>query len=501
MKNKVIWLLGAMMVASLFSCSSDDNSITPPPPLTPSITVPEGMQDYFEKNLDFDTSAGEKSITFNANMDWKVEVPQSIDWCRVSPQSGSAGTQDVTIKVSDNDTYDDRSAVLRFSVGDSTKTLIVNQKQLDALTLTADKFEVPREGKTIDIEVKSNIDFTCITCFVPDELKSWMNWYFFKDTRSLVSQHLILTIDANEEYEKREGHIIIKGANKEEVINIYQDGGGCLTLTSNEIAVESKGGIAEVVVNSNFDFDIEMPNVDWLQKVDASMSRAISSHVVKFKVAENKGYEDRCAIVRIFDKNSSLSETVKITQAKRIAIKFDSSSIELLQGMSEKLKYTNNLDNKNVVFSSSNPEVATVDQDGMVKAMSRGNATITITSADGLYCDQCEVSVKNLVDDLKAYCLSASVVSINGLIKYGSQFSWTLNNNSKFDITLKSMQLVDGVTGEAGNEMEIGEKVPSGQGVSYTTKIGLLGIHAPVTCRFKIEFDGKTYTVDAVYKD
>lgn len=354
MKNKVIWLLGAMMVASLFSCSSDDNSIS----ITPSITVPGGMQDYFEKNIDFDTSAGEKSITFNANMDWKVEVPQSIDWCKVSPQSGSAGTQDVTIKVSDNDAYDDRSAVLRFSVGDSTKTLIVNQKQLDALTLTADKFEVPREGKSIDIEVKSNIDFTCS---VPDEFESWINWYFFKDTRSLESQHLVLNIDANDEYEKREGQIIIKGANKEEVINIYQDGGGCLTLTSNEIAVDSKGGIAEVVVNSNFDFDIEMPNVDWLQKVDASMSRAISSHVVKFKVAENKGYEDRSAIVRIFDKNSSLSETVKITQAKRIAIKFASSSVELLEGMSEKLKYTNNLDNKNVVFSSSNPEVATVD--------------------------------------------------------------------------------------------------------------------------------------------
>ena len=496
MRNKVIWLLGAIMVASLFSCSSDDNSITITP-ITPSITVPGGMQDYFEKNLDFDTSAGEKSITFNANMDWKVEVPQSIDWCKVSPQSGSAGTQDVTIKVSGNDTYDDRSAVLRFSVGDSTKTLVVNQKQLDALTLTANKFEVPQEGKSIDIEVKSNIDFACS---VPEEFQSWINWYFFKDTRSLESQHLILTIDANEEYEKREGKIIIKGANKEEVINIYQDGGGCLTLTSNEIAVESKGGIAEVVVNSNFDFDIEMPNVDWLQKVDASMSRAISSHVVKFKVAENKGYEDRSAIVRIFDKNSSLSETVKITQAKRIAIQFASSSIELLQGMSEKLRYTNNLDNKNIVFSSSNPEVATVDQNGTVKAISRGNAIITITSADGKYRDQCEVSVKNLVDYLNVYCSSASVVSINGLIKYGSQFSWTLNNNSKFDITLKSMQLFGGATGEAGNEMEIGEKVPAGQGVSYTTTIGLFGIHAPVTCRFKIEFNGKIYTVDAVYK-
>lgn len=62
------------------------------------------------------------------------------------------------------------------------------------------------------------------------------------------------------------------------------------------------------------------------------------------------------------------------------------------------------------------------------------------------------------------------------------------------------MQLFGGATGEAGNEMEIGEKVPAGQGVSYTTTIGLFGIHAPVTCRFKIEFNGKIYTVDAVYK-
>ena len=580
MKSKIFYFLLALMVATVSACSSDD-------PLVPSITVPTGSENYFGKNIDFQTTASSKDITFNSNMDWNIEVPQNIDWCEVSPTSGNAGTQNVTISVSDNETYDDRSAVLRFCVGDSTKTIIVNQKQLDALTLTADKFEVPQEGGNIDVEVKSNIDFTYV---IPEEFASWIH-ASSRGSRALTSHHLSFTIDASEEYEKREGQIIIKSGNKEEVVKIYQGGGGLLTLTSNDISVGSEGGTAEIVVNSNFDFDIEMPNVDWLKKVDASMTRAISSHVVKFMVAENKGYDERSASVKIFDKNSNLSETVKITQSQLNAIlvdgeknysfdeeggdftvtlnsnvKYDiaidgdwikessaaaqtralsksshtlnvgkltsndertgtitfknettntkevitivqkpslffaSSAIEMKEGSSEKLKYTNNLADKNVKFSSSNTDVATVSEDGTINAVSRGKATITVTSADGKHSDKCEITVKNIVDYLDCYCAGGSIMSINGLIKYGSQLNWALNNKSTSDIKLKSLQLVDGVTGKAGNEMSIDAVVPAGTGVAYTVTIGLLGIHSPVTCKFKIEYNNKTYTVEAVYE-
>lgn len=580
MKSKIFYFLLALMVATVSACSSDD-------PLVPSITVPTGSENYFGKNIDFQTTASSKDITFNSNMDWNIEVPQNIDWCKVSPTSGNAGTQNVTISVSDNETYDDRSAVLRFCVGDSTKTIIVNQKQLDALTLTADKFEVPQEGGNIDVEVKSNIDFTYV---IPEEFASWIH-ASSRGSRALTSHHLSFTIDASEEYEKREGQIIIKSGNKEEVVKIYQGGGGLLTLTSNDISVGSEGGTAEIVVNSNFDFDIEMPNVDWLKKVDASMTRAISSHVVKFMVAENKGYDERSASVKIFDKNSNLSETVKITQSQLNAIlvdgeknysfdeeggdftvtlnsnvKYDiaidgdwikessaaaqtralsksshtfnvgkltsndertgtitfknettntkevitivqkpslffaSSAIEMKEGSSEKLKYTNNLADKNVKFSSSNTDVATVSEDGTINAVSRGKATITVTSADGKHSDKCEITVKNIVDYLDCYCAGGSIMSINGLIKYGSQLNWALNNKSTSDIKLKSLQLVDGVTGKAGNEMSIDAVVPAGTGVAYTVTIGLLGIHSPVTCKFKIEYNNKTYTVEAVYE-
>lgn len=580
MKSKIFYFLLALMVATVSACSSDD-------PLVPSITVPTGSENYFGKNIDFQTTASSKDITFNSNMDWNIEVPQNIDWCKVSPTSGNAGTQNVTISVSNNETYDDRSAVLRFCVGDSTKTIIVNQKQLDALTLTADKFEVPQEGGNIDVEVKSNIDFTYV---IPEEFASWIH-ASSRGSRALTSHHLSFSINASEEYEKREGQIIIKSGNKEEIIKIFQGGGGLLTLTPNDISVGSEGGTAEIVVNSNFDFDIEMPDVDWLKKVDASMTRAISSHVVKFMVAENKGYDERSASVKIFDKNSNLSETVKITQSQLNAIlvdgeknytfdeeggnftvtlnsnvKYDiaidgdwikessaaaqtralsksthtfdiaklsgneertgtitfknettntkevitivqkpslffaSSAIDMKEGSSEKLKYTNNLADKNVKFSSSNTEVATVSEDGTINAVSRGKTTITVTSADGKHSDKCEITVKNIVDYLDCYCAGGSIMSINGVIQNGSKLNWALNNKSTSDIKLKSLQLVDGATGKAGNEMSIDAVVPAGTGVAYAVTIGPLGIHSPVTCKFKIEYNNKTYTVEAVYE-
>lgn len=173
----------------------------------------------------------------------------------------------------------------------------------------------------------------------------------------------------------------------------------------------------------------------------------------------------------------------------------------MVEDGTEILKYDNYLEDQKVTFSSSNTDVATVDEDGTVKAVSRGKATITMTSADGKHSDKCEVTVKNIVDDITVYCSGGIISSINGLIQYGSRLNWSLKNNSSSDITLVSMQLVDGATGTVGNEMSVNAKVSSGDAVGYSTTIGLVGIHTPVTCKFKIECNSKTYTVEAVYKD
>ncbi|MBR7154970.1 MAG: Ig domain-containing protein, partial [Paludibacteraceae bacterium] len=52
-----------------------------------------------------------------------------------------------------------------------------------------------------------------------------------------------------------------------------------------------------------------------------------------------------------------------------------------------------NADNKNVSWTSNNPTVANVDQNGLVTAYSAGNATITVTTEDGSKTATCTVTV------------------------------------------------------------------------------------------------------------
>ena len=657
-----------MMVAAMnlltVSCSKDE--------VIPEIKIPAGSEDFFTKSMDFDSPSGEKKLTFTSNVAWTVSVSGST-WLSVTPTSGEAGTNTLTVKADENTTYDDRNAVITLTAGDSIRRVFVNQKQLDALTLTSDRFEVPVEGGEVKIEVKSNINFEAV---IPTEYQSWIHKP--ATTRGLTTSTLVYKIDKSEEYDKREGKIIIKGNGKEETVSIYQTGEGILTLTQNEFNINSTEQEIDIEISSNFDYTVDMPDVDWIseitaqtrgisthtlrlaisenqdydgrsakikiydknsdlseevtinqaeggaililtqheyelsssaQEIDIEISsnfdytvdmpdvdwikeataktRGISTHTLKLAISENKGYDSRSAKIKIYDKNSDASEEVTINQnqkdaliidkkeysydekggsievdvnsnikysisvdcdwitekqtattrglektthtfiisemtgnSERVgnitfsneetgisenvvvtqtrALYFESDAIDIMEDGEQTISLVNNTD-QTVMWSSSDESVATVDNTGKAKGISKGSATITATTADGKHTCTCSVTVKDITDFIKASNLGGSISSINGLIQYGSKLNWSFINYSSETVHLKTMQLIDGQTGNEGNQMSVDTDVAAGSGVSYTTTIGLLGIHAPVTCRFRFDYKEKEYYVDAVY--
>ena len=52
-----------------------------------------------------------------------------------------------------------------------------------------------------------------------------------------------------------------------------------------------------------------------------------------------------------------------------------------------------NATNKNVTWNSSDDAVATVDENGLITAISSGDAIITVTTEDGNYQDYCIITV------------------------------------------------------------------------------------------------------------
>lgn len=308
----------AVMSWGMIACGSDD--------ITPEITIPTGNEDFFKKSMDFESSAAEKSLTFSSNVAWTLSVADTRDgssWLSVNPTSGDAGTHTVTVKALENLSYDDRNAVITIVAGDTIRKVFVNQKQLDALTLTSNRFEVPVEGGSINIEVKANIDYEVI---IPNDCKAWIHKANGK-TRILSTSSISFTIDKCEEYDKREGKIIIKGNGKEETVAVFQAGEGILTLTKNEYNLSNSAQKISVEINSNFDYNVELPNVDWIKEV-AATTRGISTHTLKLSIAENETYDLRSAKIRIYDRNSSISEELTINQGQKNAIIIDKKDFE-----------------------------------------------------------------------------------------------------------------------------------------------------------------------------
>jgi len=309
------------LLTTLSSCSDDD---------APAEIIPNPDSEiYFTKSLDFTSDSGEAILSFTTNKDWSINVSQSggdVSWCTVFPNKGKAGENQVLVKVIRNEGVDDRNVVLNLAAGDLTKSIVVTQKQKDAITLTTAKFEVDKNGGEIQVEVKANVTYEVV---IPEQYQSWIregsgsgqiimgdkghNQMHESATRTDMDRTMRkFYISKSEEYDKREGEIIFRSGELEEVLKVYQTGGGILLLTKNEYTVSDKGEQIAVELNSNFDFDVKMPQVDW---ITTTVTRSVSSHTLYYTVTPNETYDKREAEIIYYDRNDkSVADTLKIVQ-------------------------------------------------------------------------------------------------------------------------------------------------------------------------------------------
>lgn len=289
-----------------------------PTPSAPTITIDSGI---LTNGLSFSETKGEKSVTFTTDADWTLSVAETraVDWCTPSVTSGTKGTATVKFTVTENTGYDNRKVAVTIKAGSTSKIFNISQKQKDALLVTTDKYEVPQEGGTINVEVKANIDYQIV---IAEKAKSWISE---STTRVLSTKTHTFAIAASEELEKREGEIYVKSGDKQETIKVYQTGGVVILLSQNEFLVNETGDTITVEIKSNIDYAVQMPELNWLSEV--TNTRAASSHTLKYIVAPNEEYDNRSAQIIYYDKNSFLADTLTIIQMQKDAILASDSDI------------------------------------------------------------------------------------------------------------------------------------------------------------------------------
>lgn len=314
----------------------------PPTPPTPTPPVPETpasitITGEAANGLNFASDGGTKSLTFTASASWSVTVSGGVTWCKVSPASGSSSSASVTVTVEPNTGYDDRNVSLTVACGSLKKTVVVTQKQANALLVTSGKVEMPSAGGQFTAEVKANVDYSVT---VPEQFGGWISQ---SGSRGLKTSHVTFTVAPSESFDPREGYVLFSGAGIEERVNVYQSGEERqIILGKKEVSVPAEGETFAVELQSNCEYTVVMPGVDWLKRAEG---RAMSSHTLYFTASPYTNTDAaREARVEFRSDDGTLTETLTVTQMPKGAIIISTREVKVsLSGETFSIRFASNV--------------------------------------------------------------------------------------------------------------------------------------------------------------
>lgn len=259
----------------------------------------------------FGSAAGTASIDLSANRKWEASFvnDRARNWCTLSTTSGGRGTVTLKVDVTTNGEYDERSASILFTCDDVTRTIVVTQKQRDAVLLTSSRVDVPQNGGTFLVEVLSNIDFTSELSY-PGATSGWIHGM---GTKGLSQHVLTFQIDENPTINSREGLLTVRSSQGEETVHFYQDGEiPTMVVSTHEQNIGPEGATFDVQVRSNLDVEMLMPDKSaWLEEVS---TKTFSTNTYTFSAKRNDSRMDRKARLVFRNADQAMADTVYVFQ-------------------------------------------------------------------------------------------------------------------------------------------------------------------------------------------
>lgn len=248
--------------------------------------------------VDMSVDGSRGTITFTANRDWTISTSDS--WISVSPKSGEASKDPVSVTVScnANTTYDDRTATVTIRMEELMQTVTIRQPANLGIILPTKSYNLESGANTFNVEVQAN---------VPYSVSSSVEWIKQTGTKALTSTTIIFSVEENTTYDAREGTVTIKSQNSsvaDQVITVKQAQKGVLTVADKSFDMPYGGGEIEFKVETNVYFEVK-PSVDWIHYVE---TKSLSNSTVRITVDENPQCAERQGMITIIPHSDALSE-------------------------------------------------------------------------------------------------------------------------------------------------------------------------------------------------
>lgn len=312
MKHKYLWIFAALLLWC--GCNEPEPVVPTPPPAKEASYVTLATTSI----PTFTAQGGEAGVTFETDGAWTAKAGAA--WCSVSPAQGKAGTVTLKVVVKANTSYEERTTNIVVKAGKVTKSVQVKQEAQEKpdepeepesyLKVKTDSFDVAWNGELIRIDVEANVDYTVV---MPQ-----VEWMCEETSLDDGTGHHYILVTPNESYEPRSAEIVVRNEDKELADTVYvaqeaqEKPESYLRVQNKHFNVAGTGEIIRFDIETNVDYTLVAPDVDWLYEAPEYIGR-IGYHF--FMVEPNENYVPRSAEIVVRNEAEGLADTVYVTQA------------------------------------------------------------------------------------------------------------------------------------------------------------------------------------------
>lgn len=285
--------------------------------------------------FEVDQEGGTVTVEVKSNVSYTAIIGEECkDWIKESNSTRALSATTKSYTVAMNEDGKKREGSIIFSDGSLTETVHIYQAGGSIILLSQNDCHVSASGEEITVELRSNCNYEIVMPSV-DWIKETM-------TRGMSSHTLHYTVAANDSYDGRKAEIIYRDKSNSSIadtLTVMQAQKDAIIISEKEVKVGSEGGTVEVKIDANVDFEMQLPDVDWISETS---TRGLSTHKKYLKIVENTGETLRTAEVVFKNTTSGIEETLTISQSakgKRVKVHVEKPGT-LVDYITESDKYT-----------------------------------------------------------------------------------------------------------------------------------------------------------------